>query len=245
MRPVPATVLDSLRTWADKRDRIAIYPSATLFEFASAEELNEALSRGLPATRLADRLAVVASESSVDFRHFRLASTRDYGLPPERCVEVQADGVTLAIDLSRSDLMVETELQRFAEPLDRGTVRLPDKAGPATRLYRLTPASLAGARDSGLGLRTLDEWFTQRSGRPLSPAGRLLLIGAQLPALELRRQLVLNLPTAELADGLMQWPETRSLVDARLGPTTLAVAEEQAGTLRERLKTLGLTLQEI
>src|SRR5262245_40907564 len=45
MRPVPPAVIDSLRTWADKRDRITIYPSATLFEFAQADDLNEALAR--------------------------------------------------------------------------------------------------------------------------------------------------------------------------------------------------------
>src|SRR5262249_2897186 len=89
MRPAPTTVLDSLRTWADRRERIAVYPCATLFEFASADDLNEALARGLPGVRLTDRLAVVAREDSVDFRHFRLAGTRDYALPPERCVEVE------------------------------------------------------------------------------------------------------------------------------------------------------------
>ena len=52
-------VIDSLRTWANKRDRITVYPSAALLEFASAEELNEALARGVPAVRLTDRLAVV------------------------------------------------------------------------------------------------------------------------------------------------------------------------------------------
>src|SRR5205814_3159627 len=38
-RPVPPAVLDSLRTWSDKRDRITVYPSATLLEFASAHDL--------------------------------------------------------------------------------------------------------------------------------------------------------------------------------------------------------------
>ena len=63
-------------------------------------------------------LAVVANEGAVDFRHFCLTGTRDYGLPPEKCVEVDADGITLAVDLTRSDLLLEAELQRFAEPLD-------------------------------------------------------------------------------------------------------------------------------
>src|SRR5262249_1927327 len=95
MKPPPATVVDSLRTWANKRERMRIYPAAALFEFPGPNELTEALARGLPAMRLSDRLAVAASESAVDFRHFRLTGTRDYTLPPDRCVEVEADGVTL------------------------------------------------------------------------------------------------------------------------------------------------------
>ncbi len=241
MRAVPTAVVDSLRTWSDKRERIAIFPSATLFEFASAEDLNEAIARGLPGVRLTDRLAAVASESAVDFRHFRLTSTRDYSLPPEKCVEVGSDGVTLSIDLTRSDLLVETELQRFAEPLEQSGPRNIDK-GTAARHYRLTPGSLAASREGGLTQRTLDEWFMQRSGRPLSAAARLLLAGPQVPALELRRHLVLTVATAEVADGLLQWPDTRALIENRLGPTTLTVAEENAGRLRERLQVLGIAV---
>ena len=155
---------------------------------------------------------------------------------------MEADGVTLTIDLTRSDLMVETELQRFAEPLDRGSLRTTDK-GAAIRHYRLTPASLAAGRESGLSLRILEDWFVQRSGRPLSPAARLLLTGAQLPPPELRRHLVLHVATPEMADGLLQWPDARALIEGRLGPTALVVLEENAEQLRERLRALGMTVQ--
>src|SRR5262249_36934301 len=118
MRPTPAAVKDALRTWSNKRERLSVYTSATLLEFNSPEELNEALARGLPGVRLSDRLAVVAKESAVDFRHFRLLGSRDYALPPEQCVQVEADGVTLTLDTARSDLLLETELPTFAELLN-------------------------------------------------------------------------------------------------------------------------------
>jgi hypothetical protein len=235
MRAVPPAVVESLRTWANKRERITAYPSATLFEFASADDLSAALARGLPGTQISDRLAIVPGENAVDFRHFRLAGTRDYGLPPEKCVEVGGDGVTLTIDLARSDLLVETELLRFALPVE-GNLN-------GRRQFRMTAESVAAGRAAGLALRALEEWFPQRTGQPLSPAGRLLMTGGQLPAADLRHHLVLHLPTADLADGILQWPDTRALVAERLGPTALAVAEEHVDLLRERLGTLGLTLQ--
>jgi hypothetical protein len=235
MKPVADPVVNSLRTWADKRERIQVYAAAALFEFNSPEELSDALARGLPAVRLSDRLAVVAREGDIDYRHFRLIGTRDYALPPERCVAVEADGVTLGIDLARSDLLLETEVGRFAEPVQRGGVS-------GRRFYRLTPASVAAARANGLSLQTLEGWFLQRTGQPLSAAGRLLLVGGQVGPLALRRLLVLYAPSAEVADGLQQWPETRALIEARLGPTALVVSEEAAAALRKRLEGLGIEL---
>jgi hypothetical protein len=235
MRPTPPAVIESLRTWADKRERISIYPSATLFEFADSNDLNEALARGLPGVRLSERMLIVADEQGVDFRHFRLTGTRDYALPPEKCVAVEADGVTLSVDVARSDLLLEIQLRRFAELLD----------GPGAngkQRYRLTPASLGGSRDSGLGVPELDDWFMQRSGQPLSPAARLLLKGFQIPPPVLCAQLVLHVATPELAEGLLQWPSTRGLIRERLGPTALVIAEEDVGLLRAQLAVLGVNL---
>ncbi|MBX9680772.1 MAG: helicase-associated domain-containing protein [Gemmataceae bacterium] len=233
MKSTPTPVIEALRTWSNKRERITVYPSAALFEFATPEDLAEALSRGLPAQRLTDRVAVVASEGKIDYKNFRLTGTRDYCLPPERCVDVEEDGVTLNIDMARSDLLLETELQRFAEPLDRGT-------SPARKSYRLTPASLRQARQRGVTIDALTEWFEQRAGLPLSPAAALLLstTGESVPA-EFHRRLVMHVGTALQGDGLMQWPQTRALIHQRLGPTALAVLEADAEKLGKLLAELG------
>jgi hypothetical protein len=235
-RSVPPAVLEMLRTWTAKRDRLCIYPSGTLFEFAQPEDLNDALTRGLPATRLSERLAVVASENAVDFRHFRLSGTRDYALPPEKCVDIDSDGVTLTIDPERSDLLVETELRRFAEFLNQ-----PGNNGK--RQYRITSASLTAGQDGGLGIHSLEEWFQQRTGRSLSPAVRLLLTAPYQPAAELKQQLVLHVASSEVADGLLQLPETRTLIQHRLGPKSLAIAPEHVEELCRLTKQLGLAIQ--
>jgi hypothetical protein len=236
MKAVPEAVVESIRTWSDRRDRITVYSSAALLEFLSPEDLAGALARGLPAVRLGDRLAVVAEADDIDFRHFRLASTRDYSLPPERCVEVDDDGVSLCIDLARSDLMVETEAQRFAEPTDTAV-------GNSRRQYRMTLTSLRAGRAGGLSLQALENWCFQRSGQELSAAARLLWNGADTPAVSFHRRLVLSVATEEVADGLMQWPETRGFVQERLGPTSLAVDESAAEPLQARLRDLGVEIQ--
>ncbi len=235
MKPTPAPVLDALKTWSNKRERITVYPSAALLEFPGPAELSDALARGLPAIKLTDRLAVVANESQIDYRHFRMTGTRDYVLPPEKCVSVEPDGVTLSVDLSRSDLLLDTELSRFAEPLGGSSI-------PGRRQFRITPASMAQARLKGMPLATLEQWFHNRTGMPLAPAARLFLVGAEAPPMQVRRQIVLHIPSEALAEGLWQWPETRALLHARLGPVALAVLETQIEPLTRRLAELGITL---
>src|SRR5207302_10939800 len=115
-------------------------------------------------------------------------------------------------------------------------------AAPGKRAYRLTPASLAAARERGVTAAFMSRWFEQRVGRPLSPAARLLLTGVETPPPELRRQIVLHVADEQIADGLQQWPGTRALIQARLGPTALAVAEEDLGTLSQRLAEVGIRL---
>jgi hypothetical protein len=236
MKPTPTPVLDALKTWANKRDRITVYPAAALFEFASPADLNEALSRGLPAVKITDRLAIVPREQDIDYKHFRLTGTRDFCLPPEKCVEVESDGVTLNVDLARSDLLLDTELMRFAEPHPR-------TPAPGRKLYRVTPTTLQTARQQAMSLANLEAWFEQRTGLPASPAVRFLFHAKETPSVEIRRQVVVHVASAETADGLLQWPATHGLIQARLGPMALAVAEENLDPLVAVLKEIGVTAQ--
>src|SRR5207248_6941635 len=72
-RALPQAVIESLRTWAEKRERLSIYTSAALFEFNKPDELEQALARGAPGIRISDRLLAVANENDVDYRLFRLS----------------------------------------------------------------------------------------------------------------------------------------------------------------------------
>jgi hypothetical protein len=235
MRPTPTAVIEALRTWSNKRDRITVFPSAALLEFASPDDLNEAVARGLPAIRLSDRLALVAQDDEIEYKHFRLTGTRDYSLPPEKCVTIDADGVTLNVDLGKSDLLLETELPRFAERVERPTV-------DGRRIYRMTPASIALARETGMTLANLENWFQQRAWQLLTPTARLFFTGPQVPPANLRTRLILEVPTEEMADGLMEWPPTQELIDERLGPQALAVEEVNAQAFLLKLKELGLAV---
>jgi hypothetical protein len=115
-------------------------------------------------------------------------------------------------------------------------------AAQVRRSYRLTPNSVASARQQGVTLAYLETWFGQRTGMPISAAAQMLLTGPEAPAVELRRRLVLQVANEHLADGLAQWPGTHALIIARLGPTTLVVDEKDVPALTERMKELGVKM---
>jgi hypothetical protein len=241
-RPVPPGVAEALRSWADRRERVTYHVSATLLEFATRAERDQAAAgwAGDPPTLVGDRLILVADAARIPFDRFRLLGSRDYRQAPDACVEVEPDGITLSLDANRSDLFVAAELTRFAEELPSG--RAPGGAGAFRRRFRVTSRTIAHWHDEGLGLAELDAWFSRRTGTRVPPAVRLL-VRARTPdgdALRLVPEVVLH-GHADWLDGLAQHPETARFLGERLGPTAVLVARANVDALRDALAALGIT----
>lgn len=233
-RSIPANVVDSLQRWSSKRERITVYSSATLLEFTSADDLEAAFSRGLVVTKITDRIGLAASGEEIDYRHFRLLGNRDYEARPQKCVTFDADGVTFTVDATQSDLLLEAELSRLADPLPHDS--------PGQRRYALTPDTLRRVREQGWTISELEQWALDRSESPLSSSARLLFSGSGGTAGAYRKRLVVTLPSAIVTDGIEQWPPVSALVEERLGPRMIAVAEEKLPLLIERLHNIGVDL---
>src|SRR5262249_15934540 len=183
--------------------------------------------------------------SAIPFRRFRMTGARDYRRPPEACVDVEPNGVNLTLDLARSYLLIDTELERFADeqPYTRRTNRAA-LANP--RRFVISGRSLARAAESELTAAQLSQWFVKRTGQATPTAVRLLLASASMrvPAFATTRPLVLHTPSANLLDDLAQHPETRGLLGDRLGPTSIVIPDASLERLREALRRLGLSLIE-
>jgi hypothetical protein len=227
--PVPANVRDLIRRWAGKRERITVHTAATLLEFNTPADLEAALARGLVSQKITDRIGLADGE--VEYRHFRLLGNRDYETKPQKCLTFAPDGVTFAVDVSASDLLLEAELSRLAERVDG--------EGPE-RKYRITPATARAVREQGFSLTELEQWCVSRSGFPLSPAARLLFAGSGGMSAEVRTRLVVTLPNEVVTDGVCQWPATADLLDERLGPCAVAVSDENLSALLTNLKAVGV-----
>ncbi len=259
-RPLPAGVAEAVRTWAERRERLTYYSSATLIEFPDPESLETALknwpdhpehrsnvdedtnpaSRG--PVRVSDRLILVENDEAIPYQRFRLAGSRDYRRSPEICVLVLPDGVHLELDISRSDLFIDAELARFADP--QGLVEPDDPTHSPRRLFAITAETLNRASREGMTKESLANWFRRRAGTEIPPAIQLLLFAKSRRGTSLKtsRPLILKAPTAEILDGLLQHPATRDYLGDRLGPTDAIVNESGAEALQAALKTLGLAI---
>jgi hypothetical protein len=240
-RPLPAGVAESLRTWAGRRERITYHAAATIVEFASPADRDSALA-GWPETAgaapvpVGDRLLMVEDAASVPFQRLRLLGSRDYRQPPEACIEVDADGITLALDPNRSDLFVAAELARFAAELP------PERTGALRRRFRVSADSLRRWTEAGLGRAELARWFGRRTGQGLPPSIGLLLaaLAPEPPELTLAGAVLLRVAAPEWLDGLEQHPATAALLGERLGPRAALVPEPALPALRQALAELGL-----
>lgn len=239
---------DAIVRWANRREQITFYAAATLIEFPSPAERDLALAawqEDYPNTFIpvADLFLLIENPQQLPKEKIRTTSSRDYRHPPEKCVAIEPDGVTLTLDMTRSDLLIDAEISRIADELL--TTRYPARAidsGPPARRYLVTAGSMARAAALGLGPEQVVEWFLRRTGLPPSPAIKLLFksIAATPTTLKARRMLVLFTPAPELADGLLQHPATCDLVGERLGPTAVAVPEDQLEKLQAVIKEMRL-----
>jgi len=248
-RPLPPGVIDAVQNWANRRERVTYYAAATLIEFGSRTDRDAALEswpardHAAPLT-VAERFLLVEDEQNVPFDRLRLTSSRDYRRPAEVCVMVETDGVSLALDPARADLLVEAEVSRFADPLPPPEVVRGQPPVPALRRFVISAASLRRGMSRGVSPTQLSEWFARRTGGEIPPASQLLLMvrTARVPPLKAARMVVLTVPSVELLDGLVQHPATSPLLGDRLGPTSVAIPGDQMIPLQKALKELGINL---
>jgi hypothetical protein len=229
-REPPSGVVESIRTWSQKRDRLTVFNNVALYEFATPADLQEAIARGCEGTAVTPRMLLVAGQPT--FPNLRIGAQRDYlRLPPEPCVNAEADGVTLDVDVSRSDLLLESEIARFADPIE--------PAEGVRQRFRITRESLKRANDRGIGAEWLEEWFGRRMGGTLPASVNAMLQLAAGSPVSLRTVVVMEVTDEAALDGLLQHPATAGLFLTRLGPRALALAPHRVDEVIAALESLG------
>jgi hypothetical protein len=249
-RPLSRGVIEAINNWAERRERVVFYNATTLIEFGNQIERDQALElwpagEESPPVAVAERFLLVEDDRAVPYARLRLTSSRDYRRPPEICVTVESDGVTLALDPARADLLVDAELAQFADPLPVPERSSGHSGRSLPRRFLVTGDSLQRGISRGMSPTRLSEWFARRAGRPIPASVQLLLLAksSRVPTLKAAKVVVLTLPTPDVLEGLRQLPATRSFLGDSLGPTSVAIPQNQVGPLQSVLKELGIDLE--
>jgi hypothetical protein len=247
--PLSRGLVEAIKNWAERRERVIFYTATTLIEFGSQTDRDRAFELWrpddeAPPVPVAERFLLVEDDRTVPFARLRLTSSRDYRRPPDVCVSVERDGVTLALDPARADLLVDAELARFADPLPPPESGLARGSVSLGRRFQISGQSLEKGISRRLDASQLRKWFERRTGGKMPPSVELLLAaksstGARIKA---SKMVVLTLQSAELLDGLQQHPATAAFLGERLGPTSVAVPEDQVAPLQDALRELGISL---
>jgi hypothetical protein len=251
-RPIPPNVEDAVTNWANRRERVTYYAAASLIEFGSAAERDLALASWRTGSRsepivVSDRFLLVEDDDTIPFDQLRQTSSRDYRRPADVCATIERDGVTLALDPTRSDLLVDAELSRFADeiPSEPATSARPHGPGPGPRRFVVTAESLQRGSSRGMTPAQLTEWYSRRTGAEIPPAVKLLLAvrSSSLPPLCPTRILVLTVTRADLLDGLLQHPAIHPWLGERLGAYSVTIPDDCLGPLSKALKELGIKIE--
>ena len=204
-RPLPTLVADAIGRWASRRERITFYAAATLIEFGSPRSETRpsaAWHEDDPKTfvPVADRFLLVESPQQIPTDRIRTSGSRDYRHPPEKCVSIEPDGVTLALDPTRSDLLIDAELARIADELPRRPIPQRGRLRPAGRRYVVSAARWRGRPSWASAPARSPTGSVRRTGDTPSPAIKLLLkrTSSSPTVLKARRMLVLSLPPPRL-----------------------------------------------
>ena len=249
-RPLSRGVIEAINSWAQRREQVVYYEATTLMEFASQVERDQALElwpagQDVPPVPVAERFLLVEDDRMVPYTRLRLTSSRDYRRPPEVCVTIADDGVTLVLDPARADLLVDAEIAHFADPVPAAARTSGQSSAPVPRSFVITGDSLQRGFQRGMVPARLNEWFERRAGTPTPASVGLLLMAksSRAPRLKAARILVLTVPTPEVLEGLRQLPGTAPLLGESLGPNSVAIAEDQLAALQVVLAELGLKIE--
>ena len=140
---------------------------------------------------VAERFLLVEDDRTVPYARLRLTSSRDYRRPPEVCVTVEPDGVTLALDPARADLLVDAELAQFADPARRARTSRSGQSGTSLpRRFVITGDSLQRGINRGMSPRLAERMVRASRGeadpgrRRVASSGEII---AQCPSSRPRR----------------------------------------------------------
>lgn len=233
--PVPENVCQALDEWAARRERLTVYRTVDVLEFADQAARDTAHARDpLLGQPLGSRFLLSTAPAWKRSDAFTMSRVYDYSVSPVPCLLVAEDGA-VQLQPAEADLLVHGELAAWAEPR------------PDPSQWRLTPTSMARAVRAGWSPRSLTVGLAQRA---LQPVPALLLVALRawagdrdLPrATALAVEPILHVADPDIAQAIAASTLLKPYLRGQLGPQTFLVHARAVSALQQQLTALGLSV---
>ena len=230
---LPDNVRQMLEEWAARRERLTVYRTADLVEFADRATRDAALtSQALSGQPVGERFMVLSAPKRHQTAAVHASRTVDYFAAPVRCVQVAEDGA-VHISHGHADLLVRGEVAAWTDP------------DTDAEHWRLTRTSIQRAVRAGWTADDIIENLSQRAQQPV-PALLLVAIRAwagerTLPrAVAVAADTLLQIADPSVAHAIATSTLLQPYLRGQLGPQTFLVRHDTAAELQRQLAELGL-----
>jgi hypothetical protein len=213
-----------------------VYRQARLLEFPTAGSRQAALGSGTRGRPVGDRFVWLGSPesetpTSIALGENHAARRIDYAQPLPTCLSVAEDGLVRLEPVPCCDLLIQAQLDRWAERETDST-------------WRLTAGSVSAAIEAGARIGQLMNLLKERLTHRLPPLLAIALrawAGSEFEV-ELASVTVLRCSQPELLAAIANTPQLKRCLLGFLGPEALAVSTQHLDALKAHLAWAGLEI---
>ncbi|MBI4750188.1 MAG: hypothetical protein HY774_17015 [Acidobacteria bacterium] len=228
LKPMPEAVIRSMTDWASRRERLSVHLNAQVLEFESAQAREKALKSGqVTGEPIGDTFLLVTSA----VKNLSAFSVIAYEPALPRCISVEDTGRIL-VHRDLRDLLIVDQLSELAEPI--GTDQME---------WHITEKSVRAAMKKGWTVSEILNQLHRRVNRNLPPVLNLAIQcwgGAALPEpTTLKKQVVLQLPTHDLAEAIANSSHFMQFIGEQIGPRAFLIPDVLAEMMHQLLIQYG------
>ena len=235
--PLPKNLRQMLESWYQQSNQIVLSKQGVVIEFPTPQALEETLQKELleiPHYLLDERHLFVPAHAIPLLRQSSLhqqAQHLHYNQAPPRSLQIEKD-LSISLDSQQADLLVESFLGRYAEPLSKGR----------RKIFQISKETLDRAKQRGFSLDDLHKMLDERAQIfPSAARLRLDAITQRLGEIFAGHRLLLLAPNEATLDRLLREGGLQPYAE-RLGARAALLQTDAKEQIAALLEPLGVTL---
>jgi hypothetical protein len=230
-RDLPQNVEAEIRSWAALREKVTLRRRASLLQYASGAERQQAQKHGFDGTAVGERFLLC---SPATLQRANLVQCFDYAGAPAACLAAHEDG-TVTLTRAMHDILVVHYLDRWAQ-------RLPPERDTDLPSWQITQDTVLQALRNGGRVADLLDLLSKRSAKPLPflLALSLRAWGGEPYDVILGTVTILRCPQPDVLRAIQSSAILKPYLLGMLGLDVIVVDAQRAAELKTLLLQFGI-----